>query len=123
MAAFEQAAANGRSFIFTFHPEASVPKTFVSQAVALVASHGGHVIFVRLECAESEIERRITSPSRSGFGKLTSLESYRKLRSDGAFEYPSLRSDLSIDTAQHAPEDAARLISGLIRDREPTAGN
>jgi hypothetical protein len=80
MAAFREAAESGRSFIFTFSPEASVPPAFVGAAVDVVKRAGGQVLFVALTCSETVIEERIEAASRSAFRKLTSVAEYRRLR-------------------------------------------
>lgn len=115
MAAFEAAARAGRSLIFTFNPEATVPADFVSRVVATVQEHGGEVLFVRLDCPEEEIERRIENDSRAEHGKLRSLGAYRKLRDAGAFEFPELPEPLlRIDTGALPPEAAARRIADAL---------
>src|SRR6185295_11727412 len=43
-AAFQEAARAGRSFIFTFHPEASVEPALISELVELIESAGGIVV-------------------------------------------------------------------------------
>jgi len=114
LTAFEQAAAAGRSFIFTFQPEGSVPESFVAEALRAIESRGGHVVFVELRCSEAEIERRIGNESRSAYRKLTSLALYETLRAQGAFDYPPLPSAVSVDTSQKSPEEAAAFIESFL---------
>src|SRR5580692_9730140 len=45
LAMFDVAAEAGRSLIFTFAPEASVPESFPAEAMAAVERHGGRVRF------------------------------------------------------------------------------
>lgn len=73
LSAFREASQAAQSFIFTFHPEASVPSTFVNRAVEIVEQAGGEVLFVALTCPEAEIERRMENASRSEFRKLNSI--------------------------------------------------
>ena len=44
MDVFRAAAADGRSLIFTFHPEASVAPDFPERVVALVEAAGGRIL-------------------------------------------------------------------------------
>jgi len=117
LAAFREAAENGRSFIFTFSPEASVPLAFIGAAVDVIERGGGQVLFVSLTCSEATIEERIEAASRSAFRKLTSLAEYRQLRERGAFAFPPLPADITIASDEISPEDAAGLIQELIENR------
>jgi len=117
LAAFREAAGRGRSFIFTFSPEASVPPAFIGSAVDVIESAGGQVLFVSLTCSETVIEERIEAASRSAFRKLASRTEYRQLRERGAFAFPPLPADITIATDELSPEDAAGLIEELIGNR------
>jgi len=114
LAAFAEAARNNVSLIFTFNPERTVRERFIQDAINVVEVAGGQVIFVELTCAEDELERRLEDASRKGFGKLVSVEHYRSLKAAGAFNFPKLPNDLSLDTAQHLPAESARLINEFI---------
>jgi hypothetical protein len=111
LAAFAEAARNDLSLIFTFNPERTVREEFIQDAIAAVESAGGRVIFVELTCAETELERRMEEPSRKEFGKLASLGQYRSLKSAGAFKFPKLPSEISIDTTNQSPAVTAKIIS------------
>jgi hypothetical protein len=50
-------------------------------------------------------------PSRKEFGKLASLEQYRSLKSAGAFQFPKLPSEISVDTTNQSPRVTARVIA------------
>lgn len=116
LSAFTEAVRQGRSFIFTFNPEASVPATFIDAATRVITEGGGTMSFVALTCSEPVIESRISSASRSAFRKIRSVEEYRRLRQSGAFAYPALpTADLTIATDLVSPEDAARLIFEFIQ--------
>jgi len=105
---FGAAAAEGRSLIFTFHPEASVAPDFPQRVVALVAAAGGQVDFVALACTDDVIEARIEAPSRQASGKLSSLALFRELETKGAFAYPPLPpATVEIDSGVTEPAAAA----------------
>ena len=111
---FEAAADEGRSLIFTFAPEGTVSPGFPQDAVAAVASRGGRVRFIALTCPEVEQERRLDAASRAEFGKLKSVDLLRDLKAGGAFDYPALPAELTLDTAElSAAEAAARIASHL----------
>lgn len=108
---FAAAAAEKRSLIFTFHPEASVAPDFPERAAALVAAAGGRVDFVAIRCAPDIIEARIEAPSREASGKLSSLALYHELEAKGAFAYPPLPSAaVEVDSGAVDPAQAARHI-------------
>ena len=114
LSAFREAAQRRISLIFTFAPERTVRSHFPTEAEHAVRSAGGRVFFVSLRCSEVEIERRLVDPSRASFNKLTSPDRYRELRDAGAFTFPALRADLTIDTESLTPRMAAESIrSGL----------
>jgi chloramphenicol 3-O-phosphotransferase len=114
LAAFAEAARNDLSLIFTFNPERTVNEEFIQKAIDVVAGAEGRVVFAELTCSESELERRMEEPSRKEFGKLASLEQYRTLKSAGAFEFPKLTSDISIDTTDQSPAVTAKQISDQL---------
>lgn len=121
---FEAAAQVDRSLIFTFAPEATVAPDFAQSAVRTVAAYGGRVRFIALTCPDAEQDRRIEAASRSAFGKLRSLHLLRTLRDQGAFDYPSLPAELTIDTSQTTPATAADRIAQHLttsRDDAPQA--
>jgi chloramphenicol 3-O-phosphotransferase len=117
LAAFGAAARNNLSLIFTFNPERTVRDHFIQDTIDMVESAGGKVVFVALTCSEAELERRLEDASRKEFGKLASLDQYRSLRDAGAFNFPKLPQDLSVDTTSQTPADSARLISDFIATR------
>jgi hypothetical protein len=112
---FREAAEQGQSLVFTFHPEATVQPDFPDRALATIGAGGGEVVFVELTCPDAEIERRIENESRAKFGKLRSLSQYRELRDAGAFSYPALPEPaLCLDTASLDPREAAvRIVAHL----------
>jgi len=111
MAVFEEAAKIGRSLIFTFAPEKSVPPDFPDEVIAVIGKYGGRVLFVQLECPLEELENRMENASRAEFRKLRSVELWRTLRAEGSQEFPPLPdSGLTIDTSQVQPSDAAKRI-------------
>jgi chloramphenicol 3-O-phosphotransferase len=114
LAAFAEAVRNNVSLIFTFNPERTVRERFVQDTIELVEGAGGKVVFVELTCAERELEDRLDDVSRKEFGKLASVAQYRSLKEAGAFQFPKLPNDLSLDTTTQPPADSARLISAHI---------
>jgi broad-specificity NMP kinase len=101
--------------IFTFAFEKTVSEGFVENARQAVESNGGEVVFVKLVCSPAELERRLTSASRSSFGKLTSLELFRELNDAGVFLDPELTPNhFVLDISDVSPEDAASQIAGRL---------
>jgi hypothetical protein len=121
--AFSEAAATRRSFIFTFHPEASVEPDLVKELVSSVEAAGGQIHFVQLACSRESILARLNNASRSEFGKLTDPELYRLLEEQGAFEFPCLPPPLvTINTDDASPAEATASILralGLTSGKSP----
>jgi hypothetical protein len=114
LAAFAEAARNDLSLIFTFNPERTVNEEFIKKAVDVVNAAGGRVVFVELTCSQDELEKRMEQPSRKEFGKLASVAQYRSLKDEGAFEFPKLPNEISIDTTNQSPADSALLINEYV---------
>lgn len=115
MAGFETAASQGRSLIFTFAPEPTVPDGFPDRVAAMIAHHGGRVRYVRLVLSDEEQERRIADASRRKFRKLASLDLLRALRAGfRASEAEMPPADLVIDSELDDPETAARRIAAAF---------
>lgn len=109
------AAISGRSLIFTFAPEPSVPSDFPRRVSSMVAGAGGQVTYVALELDETEQERRLVNPTRERFGKLRSLEVLRELRPSMATCIKSMPEPaLRIDTGTLTPHEAADAIVRIM---------
>jgi len=115
MAGFETAASQGRSLIFTFAPEPSVPDGFTDRVEELVEGLGGRVRYVRLVLSEGEQEMRITNASRNQFRKLASRELLREMRPQFLEAEAGMpAAELVIDTEQDDPETSARRIGAAF---------
>lgn len=111
MSVFEEAAKIGRSLIFTFAPEKSVPVSFPGEVISAVQKYGGRVLFVKLDCPLAELENRMENASRAEFRKLRSVELWRALRAESSNDFPPLPdAGLTIDTSQMPPAEAAKRI-------------
>lgn len=114
--AFQEAAAAGRSFIFTFAPDSSVEPSLIEDMAAAVHAVGGKVHFVELVCSKGTILQRLGSESRTRFGKLTDPVLYETIESTGGFRFLPLPEPLiHINTEEHAPEQAAEKIVRALR--------
>jgi hypothetical protein len=112
LSVFEQACRNHLpGLIFTFAPEATVRPGFIGEAMNTVARGGGEVVFVELVCPLAELKRRINSPSRLGYQKLSSVSLFEQLHADGVFDASHMPEPrLSIDTSLRTPTEAAMEI-------------
>ena len=126
-AAFREAAKAQRSFVFTFHPEATVESGLIDELSAIVEDEDGSVLFVELECTHATVLRRLTLESRRRFGKLTDPVLYEEIRSQGGFEFAGMPTpDLRLDTESVEPREAARSIVTVLAERgwnAPVAGD
>jgi chloramphenicol 3-O-phosphotransferase len=113
---FREAARAGLpGLIFTFNPEKTVRAGFVEEAVKTVGSEGGRVDFVELVCPLEELRNRMASESRLKYRKLSSLELFDRLESEGQFDTAHMpKAAMTIDTSVTGPDEAAEQIrSGL----------
>lgn len=122
LAAFSTAArARLDGLIFTFAFDRTVRPAFIDETRRVVESGGGHVAFVELRCAPAELERRIAEPSRREFGKLNSVEFFRRLRDEGAFVDDYIPAErVVVETTDSTPDETARQI---LRQLAPPAGD
>ncbi|MBI1381655.1 MAG: shikimate kinase [Planctomycetaceae bacterium] len=119
-AAFSEAARANRSFVFTFHPEATVDPGLISELVELVSVVGGRVDFVELICPRETVLERLGNPSRLAFGKLTDPGLYVRFEAAGGFQFPPLPDPLlRIDTSQVDVDGAAQLIEEAMAASDP----
>lgn len=101
--------------IFTFAPERTVRREFIGDLSRALGTNTSETIFVRLECPDEELERRMENESRANYGKLRSVVEYRRLRESGAFDYPCIPdTHLTIDTSKMDPTQPAEKILGYI---------
>jgi len=120
MKVFEEASAQGQSLLFTFAPESTVPKSFVPEVIETISKNGGSVLFVHLKISLAEQERRIEAPDRRANGKLSSLETLRKIRQVEPARDDAIPVDLELDTEMLLPAESARMIVEKFR-LEPAA--
>ncbi len=104
-----------RGLIFTFVFERTVTDSFIQNVRDVVESNGGEVLFVKLECSQEELEKRLTDPGRKLLGKLGSLEQFHELNEAGAFVHPDVPEDRMVLDTTHltASAAAARIVDGL----------
>lgn len=122
--AFAEAAASGVSFVFTFHPEASVDPALIDELLRTVAHAGGRVHFIELRCAPHIVLRRLGDAGRARFGKLTDPVLYRALAQAGAFRFPALPAPLLVlDTGVLSADAAAAAIARAVGVAENAAGS
>jgi hypothetical protein len=121
LSVFDQACRNQLpGLIFTFAPEATVAPDFICKTLTTVGQAGGDVEFVELVCPVAELKRRIASPSRLQYKKLTSVSLFAELHGKGSFGVSYLPdAKLSIDTSVCTPAEAAREIARVLELGDP----
>jgi hypothetical protein len=116
-AAFEECARAGRSFVFTFHPEATVAPTLITELTGVITRAGGAMLFVELACSRATVLERLTNDSRRRFGKLTDRALYESIESQGGFEFEGMpEPDVLVDTDALEAAQAADVIVSVVRD-------
>ncbi len=109
---FEEAATvQIPALIFTFNPENTVSPAFIPNVIEGLKQNGGEVDFIELHCPLDELKRRMDSPSRQQFRKLTSVPLFEQLHADGVFDATQMPPPkLTIDTSTCTPAQAAMQI-------------
>ena len=89
----------------------------VLSAADAVRLGGGDVLFVELRCDRPELERRMLSPDRRGFAKITSVEVLNELIDGGELAVPQLPgARLVLDTTEQIAAETARSILESLPD-------
>lgn len=110
-----EAVHANRSLVFTFKPQATIRGSFISHTCVIVERLGGDIVFVELTCPEAVIEARIENADRRPFPKVTSVDQYRRLRDQGAFQFRTMPTPaLRIDTGECSASEAAARIVALL---------
>ena len=109
----EQAISDGLpGLIATFVFERSLPENMVPEVRDRVIASGGAVRFVHLVCDRSENERRLASPERARFKKMTSIDTFNRILESGHFLTPSdLADTLTLDTTHLTAAQTANRIA------------
>lgn len=116
--AFREGARAGRSFIFTFHPEATVEPDLVDDLCRIVREPGGSIFFAELACSDATVLARLGLESRRQFGKLTDPVLYRKIASEGGFEFEGMpEPDIRVNTESTSAAESAAVIAAAVRER------
>lgn len=114
---FSSASAAGRSFVFTFHPEASVAPDLVTRLQACVEENGGQVQYIELACDDEVLLDRIGNEDRRRFGKLSDPDLFINLQAQGSFDYPPLPEPLlRLRTDALSAEEAASQIVAALQE-------
>ncbi len=104
----------GRSLIFTFNPERTVRPDFAGVLRAAVGAAGGRTAFVEIRCSKEAIYHRIESDSRKKMNKLVSAEFYERLEQNGAFDFPPIPSEFTVDSTINTPPQSAKAIVAAL---------
>jgi hypothetical protein len=117
LSVFEEAAtAQIPALIFTFNPESTVGPAFIPNVIEALAQTGSEVDFIELQCPLDELRRRIDSPSRQQFRKLTSVPLFEQLLANGDFGTSHMPTPkLTIDTSTSTPAQAAAKIAQALQ--------
>jgi hypothetical protein len=117
LSVFEQACRSQLpGLIFTFAPERTVRPGFIREVMSTVSRGGGEVDFVELVCPLTELKRRIDSPCRLAYQKLSSVTLFEQLHADGVFDASNMpKPRLSIDSSLYTPNEAANEIMRTLK--------
>jgi hypothetical protein len=118
---FDQACrAQLSGLIFTFAPEDTVGLSFIQKAITTITKNKGEISFIELVCPAHELTKRIDTPSRRQFQKLTSIELFEQLNSAGIFDSSYMpKALLSLDTSVLTPFESATKIAETLDIGQP----
>lgn len=114
---FEHASREKIDLIFTFAQEKTVTDGFIKNAIEVVDKNSGKVVFLELTCSNHEIQKRIKSPNRKKFGKLTSVKSFYKLKKShnlSRLTPPKTHRSFLLDTTNLTPKESAIKILKML---------
>ena len=108
----EQVVADGLpGLVTTFVFERSLPDDLVPNVRDHVVEKGGAVRFVQLVCDKVESDRRLSTPERTRFRMMTSVDEFNRILDSGHFTIPAdLGDTLTLDTTHLSPAQAADRI-------------
>jgi shikimate kinase len=109
----QTAVENDVNLIFTFcYNPKPINIEFIKDIKSIVSESGGETYFVRLDCEQEELLKRVESDSRKSFGKLTDKEKLLKNISehDYSIQIDSEHSIYINNTTKPAQETAEEII-------------
>lgn len=117
---FERAAlAHIPGLIFTFVPEHTVRPAFIPSLASLAFQTSIDLHFVEVTCPIPELKQRLDNPSRRAFQKLNSIPLFDALQSSGSLSsVPMPAPELTLDTSQLSPHDAAGKIIAMLASND-----
>lgn len=96
--------------------EGKKDEKFFHQIARIAEKHHARLTFIKLQCADPELRRRIQSKSREKFGKLTDYRLVEKIRRKYPVDQPIPFADsLEIDTSKMSPSQTATKIKRTLK--------
>jgi hypothetical protein len=101
--------------IFTIARDRTLDADFIAGLVAALSQAGASVRCVELTCSTEELERRVGSAERTGFGKVSSVDRFRRLRAAGAFPlFAAPQGAIVVDTSGLSVEESVGKVDTEI---------
>lgn len=112
----EACKQNIKGVLFTFVYEKNTDDEFVKNMIGVVENQGGEVIFIKLNCDNSELKKRVLDKSREKFQKVKSEEGLMKMLESGDFnsEIPFVNSIVIDNTNLSAKETLDQIILKIV---------
>lgn len=93
--------------IFTIARDRTLDANFLAGLVPTLSQAGASVRCVELTCSAEELEHRVGSAERAGFGKVSSVDRFRQLRAAGAFPlFAAPQGTITVDTSGLSVEES-----------------
>ncbi|MBS3148943.1 AAA family ATPase [Candidatus Woesearchaeota archaeon] len=110
-----EAVKNKVNFILTYvySPE---DNPFIKKMIRVVKKHNGTIHFIKLECAQQELHKRVRTPQRRKFKKLRDVAQLTKIiRKYKLHSRMPFEEHLTIDTTDLSAQKTAQLIKKQYR--------
>ncbi len=115
LSAFEAAAKSGKvkKLIFTYGFRPKKSGNFIKKIIKIIEKHGGKIYFFHIDCAESELLKRVKSPGRRKFKKINTIKILKRDMHHWG-EIPFVE-NVKIDNTNLSPKKVAEMIMEEIK--------
>jgi hypothetical protein len=108
--------------IFTIARDQSLRADFLITLVSQLSQLGARVHCIELTCSTGDLEQRVASAQRTRFGKISSVERLRQLKSSGAFPRFTMPPEtISVDTTGLSEGEAVAVVDAKVNHAQGAA--
>jgi hypothetical protein len=101
--------------IFTIARDRTLDADFLAGLVPVLSRAGASVRCVELTCSTEELERRVGSAERAGFGKVSSVDRFRRLCAAGEFPpFAAPHGTITVDTSGLSVQESVGKVDAAL---------